>query len=83
MRLALFIVFSLWTSLGFSQVQLRGKVVHDSTGLPLESAQISAVGTKFGTTTGSDGSFVLTFIVQFCQLSVHLGSTMSTSSKAI
>lgn len=59
MRSALVLFFFFLGFFGFSQVQLRGKIVHDSTGLPLESAQISAVGTKFGTTSSSDGSFTL------------------------
>ncbi|MFY7964909.1 MAG: carboxypeptidase-like regulatory domain-containing protein, partial [Chitinophagaceae bacterium] len=40
---------------------VKGKVVNDSTGKPLQSASITVVGSKRGTTTDADGNFTIKF----------------------
>lgn len=48
----------------FSQAQtqpIRGKVMDDSSGAALPDVSVILSGTRIGTTTGTDGSFTLTF----------------------
>ncbi|MEO6916533.1 MAG: TonB-dependent receptor [Chitinophagaceae bacterium] len=61
-RLLLLLGFTFFTTLGFAQTRIVGKVT-DSDLKPLAGASVSVKGTKTGVTTLDDGSFSITVAV--------------------
>ena len=59
MRFFLLSTLFLVSISSFAQNVIRGKIVSDSTGLPLEGAQVSAIGSRIGSSTNADGNFTL------------------------
>jgi TonB-linked SusC/RagA family outer membrane protein len=57
---ALFVMLFLSVAVAFAQDQVKGKVAGLKDGVPLAGISVKVRGTNMGTSTGSDGSFVLT-----------------------
>ncbi len=58
-RLGQLLLFLLFSTAGFSQYTVKGKITDDARNEPLPNVSVQIKGTRIGTVTGTDGTFSL------------------------
>ncbi|MEJ8841035.1 SusC/RagA family TonB-linked outer membrane protein [Lacibacter sp. H375] len=85
-RLGQLLLFLLFSTAGFSQYTVKGKITDEARNEPLPNVSVQIKGTKIGTVTGTDGTFSLAVpdnksvtlvisLVGFMSQSINVSST--------
>ncbi|RKE98083.1 carboxypeptidase-like regulatory domain-containing protein [Ichthyenterobacterium magnum] len=78
-----YLIYFLFGVLGYSQTELKNKIVDFSTLLPIESASIYVKNTTVGTVSNSDGKFVLLVDEEFKNDTLVISSIGYKSFKSL